>query len=199
MIVINSIIIVGLIYIYYLYLKKYLTNSLLVKTYIEFKKVFKLVNENKTIFYKRFNDIVYIEYGIEKYIVIRLKDKYIDSEVRLTDDKTSDTFYSSDLKFFRINKKLLKLISLKHKNIFDIKSFNNNIVDIKTYESLEFITELSNSIIKEEIDSYFDSLTKKLDESEENLNIDDILDRINSIGYDKLSEKEKDFLNKNSK
>jgi|TARA_B110000483_G_C18166984_1_gene531705 hypothetical protein len=148
------------------------------------------LKENKTFFIKRIEDKSHIEYGIEKIFIFNTKEKIF----RFLDKNNETKMISKNKKFlFIINKIIMNKTIKKHKDsINDFMYYKESLLDKRTYNLMNFMIDMTIDNLK---------LLKKNKEDVVNLeetmdfNIDDILDKINKIGYPNLTDKEKEFLN----
>ena len=157
---------------YYSYIKEY-------KQYI-----FRL-NDNKTIFLKRINSSVYIEYGIEKCLILNLNN----NKFSFIDNKINKKINSINIfPFNLLNKFLSEKTFKKHEKLINnIIYYNGNLLDKKSYNLIMGIVEITTDLIKKNQEVENNKEIKDFD-------IDDILDKINKVGYDKLTIEEKQFL-----
>ena len=157
---------------YYSYIKEY-------KQYI-----FRL-NDNKTIFLKRINSSVYIEYGIEKCLILNLNN----NKFSFIDNKINKKVNSINIfPFNLLNKFLSEKTFKKHEKLINnIIYYNGNLLDKKSYNLIMGIVEITTDLIKKNQEVENNKEIKDFD-------IDDILDKINKVGYDKLTTEEKQFL-----
>jgi len=161
----------------------------------EYSVYLKKLEEDKTRFLKRIGDTVYIEYGIEKFIIITIANDKFESIFALKDDKTdTHTSQHSGFLFNYINKTILLKTFVKYNDkIFNTKEYGGSVVDSKTYDLMEYMVELTKeSVINKKNKQINDQNNVKF----KHFDIDEILDRINKVGYEKLSDEEKDFLRK---
>lgn len=185
--IIISIVIVTFILYQFLYNTKFKKS---IQDLAEYNTYIKRLEEDRTKFFKRIDDFVYIEYGIEKYLIINLSENKLESTFRLTDDKTGISIKSEEILLKSMNKIILsKTFDKYNDKIFNVKLFSGSLVDLRTYDIMSYMVELT----KEHFKSIDDSI---VNEPIENFDIDDILDRINIVGYEKLTENEKEFLRK---
>ena len=190
--------IIGLFCLSMFVLYNLLYNENIKKTLVdlnEYSIYMKRLDENKTKFLKRIGDSVYIEYGIEKHMIITLFPNRFKSIFCLKDDKTNThTDQRYNFIFNYINKLMLSKTFTKYNDkIFNTKEYGVSIVDKQTYDLMEYMVKLTReSMLKHEndIDNTPNGSNIK------HFDIDDILDRINKVGYDELSDDEKDFLRK---
>ena len=173
-----------------LYTKSYVRYTRYIK---EFTSYITKLSENRTIFKKRLDNSVYIEYGIDKIFMLILPSKNDKIKIRLIDEKTK-------YKIFRLNKFPLNIFNKilirktlkKYKNeIEDVVDYNGTMMDKKTYEIIMSIIDLTVSELKSDKNKLE---TSEIKENLNDFNIDDILDKINKVGYSKLTKEEKNFL-----
>ena len=136
------------------------------------------LKENKTFFIKRIEDKSHIEYGIEKIFIFNTKEKIF----RFLDKNNETKMISKNKKFlFIINKIIMNKTIKKHKDsINDFMYYKESLLD-KRIDNLKLLKKNKEDVV---------NLEETMD-----FNIDDILDKINKIGYPNLTDKEKEFLN----
>ncbi len=155
----------------------------------ECKLYLRRLKENKTFFIKRIEDKSHIEYGIERTLIYNSKKKLF----RLLDKNNETKFISKNQKvLFILNKIIINKTEKKHKDsINNFMDYKGSLLDKRTYDLMNFMIDITVDSLKKIKES------KNVENIEENinLNIDDILDKINKIGYLNLTDKEKEFLN----
>lgn len=161
------------------------------KTFIEIGNYINKIEHNRTKFFKRLGNQVYIEYGIDRYLIITLCDDIFKSRFKFKDDKTYNVIHSYNSRYLSLfNLVVLKNTFNKHKDeIFNVVEYGDTLVDEKTFKLMETMIELTKESIMLEQNINNPSDIVELD-------IDDILDKINKVGYNELSDEEKDFLRK---
>lgn len=155
---------------------------------IESKKYLDKLNQDKTIFIKRLDNLVYIEYGIEKIFILDIENDIFD----FIDYKTNKRINS---RFKFLNNILISKTFEKHQNkINDCIDFNKTLLDRKTHDLMQLIIDITVSSLKENKENK--EISKDVENTKENIDfdIDDILDKINKVGYNNLTDKEKEFL-----
>lgn len=148
------------------------------------------LKEDRTFFIKRIEDKSHIEYGIERIFIFNTKENIF----RFLDKNNETKMISKNRKFFFIINKIIMYKTMKkHKDsINDFIYYKESLLDKRTYNLMNFMIEMTVDNLK---------MLKKNKENvvnlEENMDfkIDDILDKINKIGYLNLTDKEKEFLN----
>lgn len=162
-------------------------------SYIKECRIFlRRLRENKTLFLKRVEDKAYIEYGIEKVFIYNVK-----KNIFLLLDKNNDIRMLSKRKkfFFILNMIIIKKFLKKYKNEIDnCVEYKGSLLDRRTHELMQFMIKITLESLKDIKKNKTTSKPIELDKNI-NLNIDDILDKINKIGYLNLTDKEKEFLN----
>ena len=165
------------------------------------------LRENKTMFLKRVEDKVYIEYGIEKVFIYNVR-----KNIFLLLDKNNDIRMLSKRKkfFFILNRIIIKKTLNKYKyHIENSVEYKGSLLDKRTYDLMQLMITITLDSLKETKKQKEDikevtkeDIKKEINEESSiniedniNLNIDDILDKINKIGYINLTDKEKEFLN----
>jgi hypothetical protein len=166
-------------------------------SYIKECRIFlRRLRENKTLFLKRVEDKAYIEYGIEKVFIYNVK-----KNIFLLLDKNNDIRMLSKRKkfFFILNMIIIKKFLKKYKSEIDnCVEYKGSLLDRRTHELMQFMIKITLDSLKDKKNKNKpeNSITKPIDlDKNINLNIDDILDKINKIGYLNLTDKEKEFLN----
>jgi hypothetical protein len=148
------------------------------------------LKEDRTFFIKRIEDKSHIEYGIERIFIFNTKENIF----RFLDKNNETKMISKNRKFFFIINKIIMYKTMKkHKDsINDFIYYKESLLDKRTYNLMNFMIDMTVDNLK---------MLKKNKENvvnlEENMDfkIDDILDKINKIGYLNLTDKEKEFLN----
>ena len=162
-------------------------------SYIKECRIFlRRLRENKTLFLKRVEDKAYIEYGIEKVFIYNVK-----KNIFLLLDKNNDIRMLSKRKklFFLLNIIIIKKFLKKYKKEIDnCVEYKGSLLDRRTHELMQFMIKITLESLKDIKKNKTTSKPIELDKNI-NLNIDDILDKINKIGYLNLTDKEKEFLN----
>ena len=162
-------------------------------SYIKECRIFlRRLRENKTLFLKRVEDKAYIEYGIEKVFIYNVK-----KNIFLLLDKNNDIRMLSKKQkiFFLLNMIIIKKFLEKYKNEIDnCVEYKGSLLDRRTHELMQFMIKITLESLKDIKKNKTTSKPIELDKNI-NLNIDDILDKINKIGYLNLTDKEKEFLN----
>ncbi len=165
------------------------------------------LRENKTMFLKRVEDKVYIEYGIEKVFIYNVR-----KNIFLLLDKNNDIRMVSKRNklFFILNRIIIKKTLNKYKyHIENSVEYKGSLLDKRTYDLMQLMITITLDSLKETKKQKEDikevtkeDIKKEINEESSiniedniNLNIDDILDKINKIGYINLTDKEKEFLN----
>lgn len=152
------------------------------------------LKENKTIFLKRVEDKSYIEYGIEKVFIYNTK-----KDIFLLSDKNNDIRMLSkhNKMFFILNRIIIKKFLNKHNDdINDYMDYKGSLLDRRTYNLMNLMINITLKTLKDKKDLSDKSKIEPTNlEETMDFNIDDILDKINKIGYLNLTDKEKEFLN----
>ena len=126
----------------------------------------------------------YVQIKIENYLLVYMMDKQ-----ELTLFKGEDYIANSTQINPDISEKIIDFI----KNKFD-KEINDDVVEVGGYlVSQSYIDEVNSQY--ETTNEYDISDEEIEDEYEEYLNLDDILDKINSSGINSLTNEEREFLN----
>jgi hypothetical protein len=165
--------------------------------YIKTKKLFKSIesvftnilnNFSKVSFNKRINQYVYLKFG--NYELIYMLDT---KEIHIFENEkcvyTSTQILGSEV----INKLENRILEKWNNDINDVININNAIISVNTMKR-----EFRNLGVNDEDINYILSQRKEIEE-EIVYNLDEILDKINQVGYDKLSNEEKEFLKNISK
>lgn len=152
------------------------------------------LKENKTIFLKRVEDKSYIEYGIEKVFIYNIK-----KDIFLLSDKNNDIRMLSkhNKMFFILNRIIIKKFLNKHNDdINDYMDYKGSLLDRRTYNLMNLMINITLQTLKDKKDLSDKSKIEPTNlEETMDFDIDDILDKINKIGYLNLTDKEKEFLN----
>lgn len=137
-------------------------------------------------FKKRINDYVYLDY--DKYeVILNLKNNTINIF-----ENSECVYVSSNLEKELVNDIYHRIMTKWSSEIYNVVNINGN-----TY-SLGFI-ESETKKATESLFSFLNIEEGKFSEEIEDLSIDDILDKISKEGMSSLTQKEIDFLDKNSK
>jgi hypothetical protein len=99
--------------------------------------------------------------------------------------------------FFLLNIIIIKKFLKKYKKEIDnCVEYKGSLLDRRTHELMQFMIKITLESLKDIKNKTEKPITKPIDlDKNINLNIDDILDKINKIGYLNLTDKEKEFLN----
>jgi len=165
------------------YLLKYLQKKETTKYVRKIESKFETIlsNHSSLIFTKRINDFVYFDY-FEWELVYIIKDNglfiFSGQECLASSTQMGDS---------EVVEKLIDVINRNWSDDFNKtvvvnnNRFSENLIDKREEESDPILSRIRK--------------TKKKKE----MNLDEILDKINVVGYDKLTKREKDFLNNLSK
>lgn len=171
----------------YVHTKNFLRNKKILRGIEnEFKNI--LDNFSKVSFLKRINQYVY--FNFEKYELIYTLDS---KEIHIFQNEKC--IYTSNQILGNIIIKNLesKILEKWNKDINDVVEINNAIISVNLMKK-EF---RSLGVNEEEIEFI---LSEKKEETQKNeYNLDDVLDKINQVGYNNLTEEEKEFLKNVSK
>jgi hypothetical protein len=146
----------------------------IIKEYNSFyESVYNRLTQNEVIFISRINNTVHLNTDLNGEIQIMY---FLDrQDVSIFQDGVC--IYTSSLVKKDLIERILKSIWSKFSNqINDVVQISNNTFDKKTFSALSNI-----SIVQD-------------DEVDLDLDLDDILDRINEVGYNNLTDLEKQFL-----
>lgn len=172
--------------VFFVYFANYIKNKRILQGIEDvFKNI--LDNINKVSFTKRINQYVYLKF--EKFeIIFNLNNK----EIHIFQEEKC-IYTSNQLIENHVIRTLQdKILSVWDKDINDVININNAIVSVNVMKK-EF-REMG--VMEEDIDSI---LSERYEKEEIEFNLDDILDKINQVGYNNLTDEEKDFLKNVSK
>lgn len=168
-------------------------NNLISDINKQFKEVLNNILSSNSIFKNRVNNTVYINTKLKDYDdvdVIYLIDK---KDIAIFKD--GECIYTSEMVEKETIKSITNAIDRKFEDkINDVVNFLGIIFSREDFESIFKIKaeDLSNSDKMNMMrDSDIDNIVRK---NEFKFNIDDILDKINKVGIDNLTEEEKKFL-----
>jgi len=175
-IVIGFAINIGLIY----FLNKFKEQKVKKQNQSVYQEILDKVNSNDISFGSRINNTVQILTSIKSEGDVQIM--YFLDKKEIAIFRENDCLYTSAFIKSETLDGISRGIWSKFSNqINDVVSLSNNIFDKRTFV---IITGLSNQNVETFDDSEFT----------ESHNLDDILDKINKVGYDNLTESEKEFL-----
>ncbi len=159
----------------------FLTNMMIID---KKKKVYKEILSNLD------SGLVSFVYRINSMVSLKTKTSLGDISIIFYLDKKDIYLFEGDKALYTsvdlptkmiddISSKIFSKFSFK---INDVVIFNKSVYDKNTFYSMSNVEEIPDN-------------TGKVEEDKPNYNLNDILDKINEIGYEKLSKSEKDFLN----
>jgi hypothetical protein len=148
------------------------------------KKVYKEILSNLD------SDLVSFVYRINSMVSLKTKTSlgeisiifYLDKKDIYLFEGDKAVYTSIDLPTKMIDDISTKIFSKFSFKINDVVIFNKSVYDKNTFYSMSNTGD-SNPV------------SDKLEDSKPNYDLNDILDKINEVGYEKLSKSEKDFLN----
>lgn len=146
----------------------------------QFREVINNILLGKSIFKKRINNKVYIDTKLEDHGNVNLI--YLIDERKIGIFKNCGCIYTSEMAEKEIIESLINIIDKKFKH-----KINDVVEYLGSIYSREYFNNLSNIMFESDVD-------KIISENESKFNIDDILDKINEVGIDNLTEEEKNFL-----
>jgi hypothetical protein len=152
-----------------------------------FKEVLNNILSGQSKFISRINNIVNIEMSLKSEGKVNIMYWINKNEVSIF--KGESCIYLSN----NIDSKIIKKISVNilriyYNNINDTVNILNNTFDKKTFFNFQ--------INKSNLDNLFSSSENIQDKKVDKPSLDDLLDRINSVGYANLSDNEKEILKK---
>lgn len=165
----------------------------------QFKEVLKLLKEGKVKFKNRINDAVYFDVNLEDHGKVQFI--YFLNKIDISIFKGDKCLYTSNDISEDIINDIVKNINIIHGDkINDIVEILGFVFSKEYFEksfgiNIDELREKSNQIIKEnesDIKNIINNNNKKFD-------IDDILDKINSVGIQNLTKEELDYLNNYNK
>jgi hypothetical protein len=177
-------------------------NKLILDRNKQFKEILEKINTKKSRFKTRVNNTVYIGVKLEDYgrvTVVYFLDK---KENQLNIFKDDKLIMTSDLVEEELLVEVISSINRVHYHrIIDIVDILGLVFYREDFEksfgfSFKELKEKSNMMraMNEESD-----VQKIINKNRNNLDIDDILDKINKVGIENLTEEEKKFLNNYNK
>lgn len=179
-------------------------NKLILDKNKQFKQILEKVNTKRSRFKTRINNTVYIGVKLEDYgkvDVVYFLDK---KENQLNIFKSDKLIMTSDLVFEDLINEIVDSINKVHYHrIVDVVEILGLVFYRKDFEksfgiSFEELKERSNNMIKSMNEDQSD-IEKIVNKNNRKLDIDDILDKINRVGIENLTEEEKQFLDNYNK
>ena len=179
-------------------------NKLILDRNKQFKQILEKVNTKKSRFKTRVNNTVYIGVKLEDYgrvDIVYFLDK---KENQLNIFKGDKLIMTSDLVFEELLNEIMSSINRVHYHrIVDVVEILGLVFYREDFErsfgvSFQELKEKSMNMMKSMSEDQSD-IQKIINKNNTKLDIDDILDKINKVGIENLTEEEKEFLNNYNK
>jgi len=179
-------------------------NKLILDKNKQFKQVLEKVNTKRSRFKTRVNNTVYIGVKLEDYgrvDIVYFLDK---KENQLNIFKSDKLIMTSDLVDENLLNEIMNSINRVHYHrIIDVVEILGLVFYREDFErsfgvSFQELKEKSMNMMKSMNDDQSD-IQKIINKNNTKLDIDDILDKINKVGIENLTEEEKEFLNNYNK
>jgi hypothetical protein len=173
---------------------------------VVYKKLYKQIVNGKIEFDSRVNSILSLTSKLGHYGKVNINCDIKTNKIDII--KYNSIIFTSTLVDNELLKKIMNIIKEKYKNeIDDVVDVLGVIIDRKSFSKALEKNDMNYEEYKGIMDRFqkmcVDLYSKKNEKNPKNnkseLNIDQILDKINEIGFNNLSKEELDFLNKYSK
>jgi hypothetical protein len=180
-------------------------NKLILDRNKQFKQILEKINTKKSRFKTRINNTVYIGVKLEDYgrvDVVYFLDK---KENQLNIFKGDKLIMTSDLVSEELLSEIMSAINRVHYHrIVDVVEILGLVFYREDFErsfgvSFEEMKEKQMNMMKSMNEENQSDIQKIINKNKNKLDIDDILDKINKVGIDNLTEEEKQFLNNYNK
>jgi hypothetical protein len=179
-------------------------NKLILDKNKQFKQILEKINTKRSRFKTRINNTVYIGIKLEDYGKVDLVYFLDKEENQLNIFKSDKLIMTSDLVFEDLINEIIKSINKVHYHrIVDVVEILGLVFYREEFErsfgiSVHELKKRTDNLMKSMNDDQSD-IEKIVNKNNRKLDIDDILDKINKVGIENLTEEEKEFLNNYNK
>jgi hypothetical protein len=179
-------------------------NKLILDKNKQFKQILEKINTKRSRFKTRINNTVYIGIKLEDYGKVDLVYFLDKDENQLNIFKSDKLIMTSDLVFEDLINEIVNSINKVHYHrIVDVVEILGLVFYREEFErsfgiSVQELKKRTDNLMKSMNDDQSD-IEKIVNKNNRKLDIDDILDKINKVGIENLTEEEKEFLNNYNK
>ena len=179
-------------------------NKLILDKNKQFKQILEKINTKRSRFKTRINNTVYIGVKLEDYGKVDLVYFLDKEENQLNIFKSDKLIMTSDLVFEDLINEIINSINKVHYHrIIDVVEILGLVFYREEFErsfgiSVHELKKRTDNLMKSMNDDQSD-IEKIVNKNNRKLDIDDILDKINKVGIENLTEEEKEFLNNYNK
>ena len=179
-------------------------NKLILDKNKQFKQILEKVNTKRSRFKTRVNNTVYIGVKLEDYGKVDIVYFLDKKENQLNIFKADKLILTSDLVSEELLSEIINSINRVHYHkIVDVVEILGLVFYREEFErsfgiSVQELKKRTDNLMKSMNDDQSD-IEKIVNKNNRKLDIDDILDKINKVGIENLTEEEKEFLNNYNK
>jgi hypothetical protein len=179
-------------------------NKLILDKNKQFKQILEKINTKRSRFKTRINNTVYIGIKLEDYGKVDLVYFLDKDENQLNIFKSDKLIMTSDLVFEDLINEIINSINKVHYHrIIDVVEILGLVFYREEFErsfgiSVQELKKRTDNLMRSMNDDQSD-IEKIVNRNNRKLDIDDILDKINKVGIENLTEEEKEFLNNYNK
>jgi hypothetical protein len=165
----------------FFFLNKFAERKIKKQNQSVYQEILDSINSDDITFGSRINNTVHLNIKIKSEGEVQIM--YFLDKKEIAIFKGNDCLYTSALIQSDVLDKISTGIWIRFSNqINDVVSFSNNVFDKRTFVIISGLSNQNNGEIIEDHGFTY------------SYNLDDILDKINKVGYDNLTEPEKEFL-----
>jgi hypothetical protein len=165
----------------FFFLNKFAERKIKKQNQSVYQEILDSINSDDITFGSRINNTVHLNIKIKSEGEVQIM--YFLDKKEIAIFKGNDCLYTSALIQSDVLDKISTGIWVRFSNqINDVVSFSNNVFDKRTFVIISGLSNQNNGEIIEDHEFTY------------SYNLDDILDKINKVGYDNLTEPEKEFL-----